>query len=77
MDIREGMKVRFTPSGWMSGANGAELDSWVRRTVDGVVEFVNSEHCWFRVAYEAKGQRCYECFKLPLLSQDRIKKIWV
>ena len=75
MDIREGVKIRFTPSGWMSGANGAELDSWVKKTVDGVVDFVNREHGWFRVAYVAKGEVCHECFKMPVLEQDRIKRI--
>ncbi len=76
MNICEGMKIRFTPSGWMCGANGAELDSWVKKTVDGVVDFVNDAHGWFRVAYEAKGEINHECFKLPVLPVDRIKKIW-
>lgn len=74
MNICEGMKVRFTPCGWVSGE--AECYTGVVKTTEGVVERVNGEHGWFRVAYEAKGETNHECFKLPILIQDRIKKIW-
>lgn len=74
--IREGMHIRFTPSGWISGANGAVLDAWVIKTVDGIIDSVNRNKAWIRVAYFAKGEKCYECFKLPLLRCERIKKVW-
>lgn len=74
MNICEGMKVRFAPCGWVSGE--AECYTGVVKTTEGVVERVNGEHGWFRVAYKAKGETNYECFKLPILIQDRIKKIW-
>lgn len=74
MDIREGMNIRFVPSGWVSGEG--EYCDRTARTAEGLVERVNEEHGWFRVAYIAKGETCHECFKLPILMQDRIKKIW-
>jgi len=74
MDIREGMKIRFAPSGWVSGEG--ECYDGMAKAAEGVVERVNEEHGWFRVAYKAKGATCHECFKLPVLERDRIKKIW-
>lgn len=71
-EINVGTRVRLIPSGWTDTGNG-ELPAYVKKSVDGEVEYVNEKTGVFRVGYTAKGDRCHETFKLALVDSDRIR----
>lgn len=63
-DPQIGDKIRFKPAAYFSGVanfGGSELDVWVT----GTVVYINSEHRFFRCAYEKGRPGCigHECFK--------------
>lgn len=70
MDIAIGQKLRFVPAGWSDGGPNA-LPAFMKADVVGTVVDLSEERQMFRVEYEAKGTRCFECFKLPKIVSDK------
>lgn len=68
MSVAIGTKVRILPAGW-SDTKEAGIPSHV----EGVVDYINAKTGVFRVSYTAKGDRCHEAFKLPLVHGDPVK----
>lgn len=66
--IEVGTKVRILPAGWSD-----TKEAGIPRHVEGVVDFINEKTGVCRVSYTAKGDRCHEAFKLPLVHGDPIK----
>lgn len=60
-----GDKVRFTPSGFLTGYGGPKWtpDGFAPVEVTGEIVEVHEEHRWYRVRYEAFGAVMHECFK--------------
>ena len=74
-DIEVGRKIKFIPAGWTAGGPNIFPDFMVKHVVGHIV-MVDTARALFRVEYEAKGELCHECFKLPLLPCDKVQKIW-
>lgn len=70
MEIKLGTRVRFVPSGWSAGDE--PRPAWMRSTVEGRVVMYDEERALMRVSYQIGSQQGFECFKLPLLSCDRL-----
>lgn len=63
-----GKRATFIPD--VSSTKGTSEGLGYIEEVTGTVDYINDEHSYFRVKYEARGNVLHECFKFSQIGKD-------